>query len=383
MAFEYYINHGVKKLRCGYTTGSCATLASKAAFRMILSQEIVKNENIITPKGLPVSVNILDAKIDDNFASATVLKDAGDDIDATDKAEIVAKVTAYKSENDDGLEIIIDGGLGVGRVTKPGLTQDIGQAAINPTPKRTIKEEIERLAEEFNFSGRVEVIIEVPKGLEIAKKTFNEKIGIVGGISIIGTTGVVEPLSLSALIATIDLEIKSISASGIKSIIACPGNYGEKYTKEKLGLGDMRILMYSNFVGEMLDFLSVSDIEEVLIVSHIGKGVKLGGNIMNTHSKYADCRMEIIAAYSALSGVNFESIEKIMACISTDAALEILEKEGKIGEVMEKIIKSAQEHLSYRVAENTKVGILMFSNVYGLLGMSDEARELLKKYENN
>lgn len=374
MAFEYYINQGNKRLRCGYTTGSCATLASKAAFKMLLTKQKVCRESIVTPKGIPVSVDIIDIDLANDYARCSVVKDAGDDIDATDGAHIVSKVSLFAS---DDLCIEIDGGCGVGRVTQAGLNQDIGHAAINSTPRKMIADEISMIAEECAYKSGVKVLIEVVNGEELAKKTFNGKLGILGGISILGTSGIVEPQSLQALIDTIEVEVKSIEASGAKSILACPGNYGEKFIRNELNLKDYRILTYSNFTGNMLDFISASNIEEVLIVSHIGKGIKLAGGIMNSHSRYADCRMELFTSYAAISGVSQQSLEKLMTAKTTDACIEILEEENKKEIVMEKIIHSAQEHLSYRVSDKAKVGVLLFSNVYGILGMSDEARELL------
>jgi len=377
MTFDLYVNNGKKRLRCGYTTGSCATLASKAAARMLMENTIVTIEEITTPKGIPVRVDIIDANLDKS-ARCAVKKDAGDDYDVTDGILVYATVTLK-----DDIGITIEGGDGVGVITQRGLDQPVGSAAINSTPRRMIKKELTRIAEEYKYRGGFNVVIEVPKGIEAAKKTFNGKLGIEGGISIIGTTGIVEPQSLQALIDTIEVEMKVLSSNGRNRIIATPGNYGKDFIEKHPKLAFKPVVSYSNFVGEMLDFGSSLEFDEILVVTHIGKGVKIAGGIMNTHSRYADGRAEIFAAYTALEGGSRELIEEIMDAKTTDACVELLLNEGLMQSTIERIINSAQSHLEYRVAGKYKIGIVMYSNTYGLLGMSKSAKNIIDGWENN
>jgi cobalt-precorrin-5B (C1)-methyltransferase len=378
MAFDIYINQGTKRLRCGYTTGSCATLASKAAARALLENRIVESEEIITPKGITVKVDIMEYEKKDDSVRCAVKKDAGDDFDATDGILIYSKVELTEEEG-----IHIDGGVGVGRVTEVGLNQPVGNAAINTTPRRMITDELTKLAEEHEYSGGFNVMIDVPNGIEIAKKTFNGKLGIEGGISVIGTTGIVEPQSLQALIDTIKVEMKMLAAKGDKSIIITPGNYGSAFIKRHPKLKKKTVVSYSNFIGDTLDFGNAYGFDEILVVSHIGKAVKLAGGIMNTHSRYADCRSEIFAAYAALEGGDKKVIERIMDAKTTDACIEILKEKNLHDGTIDRIIKSAQEHLEYRVAGKYKVGLVIFSNKYGLLGMSEASEEIIEGWEKS
>jgi len=377
MTFDLYINNGNKRLRCGYTTGSCAALASKAAARMLMENTIITMEEIVTPKGIPIRVDIIDAILNKS-AKCAVKKDAGDDYDVTDGILIYATVTL---KEDVGVTIL--GGEGVGVVMQKGLNQPVGTAAINSIPRRMIRDELKLISKEYKYKGGFNVVIEVPKGLEAARKTFNGKLGIEGGISIIGTTGIVEPQSLQALIDTIEVEMKVLTSNGRKSIIATPGNYGKDFIDKHPKLASKPIVSYSNFVGEMLDFGSSMDFEDILIVTHIGKGIKLAGGIMNTHSRYADARAEIFAAYTALEGGNKELTEDIMNAKTTDACVGILRDQGLLKGTIDRIINSAQSHLEYRVAGKYSIGIVMYSNIYGLLGMSQSAKNIIKGWENN
>ena len=374
MALEVYINQGAKRLRCGYTTGSCATLASKAAAKSLLTKTTIKEASIMTPKGIPVKVDILEMTQEGNSVRCAVRKDAGDDIDATAGMLIYATVECIETG------IVIDGGTGIGRITQKGLAFPIGTAAINKTPRKMIKDALTALAKDYDYTGGFKVVIDAPEGIAVAKRTFNAKLGIEGGISIIGTTGIVEPMSLKALIATIELEMKIAAAKGQKQLVLTPGNLGEVFIQEQMHLEGQKVVQFSNFIGDSLDFGSVFGYDEILIVSHIGKAVKLAGGIMNTHSRYADCRVEIFSAYAALEGASQSVIEKIMVSKTTDAVIEILKEANLLEGTLQRIIRSAQEHLEYRVADKYKVGIVMYSNAHGLLGMSEPAKEMVEEW---
>jgi len=313
---------------------------------------------------------------DETGAWASVCKDAGDDSDVTDGMEIRAHV----SEQGEG--ITIDGGAGVGRVTKPGLDQPVGNAAINSGPRAMIRAAVEAVCKELDYTGGIDVIISVPEGEAAAAKTFNPKLGIEGGISILGTTGIVEPMSEQALIDTIEIELKQTSLESDRLILT-PGNYGEDFIEDK-GLDQLGVPVqkFSNFLGETLDIMANLGFREVLLVAHVGKLSKVAAGIMNTHSKYADGRNEIFCAHGAVNGADTETCRKLMDAATTDACIEILDEAGIREEVIKSIMNAVQQKLEHRVKENYRIGAVMFSNVYGQLGITEEGKDILRKWED-
>ena len=377
MAFEYYHRNGTKMRRYGYTTGTCAALAAAAATRALLSHADPGTQTLMTSKGIPVSVPIEVWGFDDTGAWASVFKDAGDDSDITDGMEIKAHVSAR------GDDIIIDGGEGVGRVTKPGLDQPVGNAAINSGPRAQIRAAVEAVCGAMDYMGGIEVIISVPEGEAAAQKTFNPKLGIEGGISILGTSGIVEPMSEQALVDTIEIELKQTSHETDRLILT-PGNYGEDFiTSNGLDQLGVPIQKFSNFLGETLDILSGLEIKEVLLVAHVGKLSKVAAGIMNTHSKYADGRNEVFCAHAAIKGAGKEVCWELMDAATTDACIEVLDEAGIRGETIESIMHAVQGKLEHRVKGNYRIGAIMFSNVYGQLGITEEGKDILKNWEDN
>ena len=197
MAFEYYIRSGQKKLRCGYTTGTCAALAAAGAARLLLTGAPPETLRLVTPKGVAVEVEPAEWVLENGAARCAVYKDGGDDADVTTGHLVVATVTKTASG------IAIDGGKGVGRVTKPGLDQPVGAAAINRVPRQMIAGAVQAVCEDTGYEGGLSVVISVPSGEELARRTFNPSLGIEGGISILGTSGIVEPMSAQAIVDTI------------------------------------------------------------------------------------------------------------------------------------------------------------------------------------
>lgn len=369
---DYYINANGKKLKCGYTTGTSATLATKASAIILLTGEKVSKCSVLTPKGIEVCVDILNIEAHKDFAISAVKKDGGDDVDATHKALIYSKVSLC----DEG--IFIDGGIGVGRVTKKGLDQPVGNAAINSTPRKMICKALDEVSAKYGYKGGFKVEIFVPSGEEIAKKTFNENLGIIGGISILGTSGIVEPQSVKALVDSIEVELKMLKANGISKIIISPGNYSDNFMKNNQILQEISNVKCSNFIGDTLDLANSIGFEEILLVGHVGKFCKLSAGIFNTHSKVADGRTHIFTSYSALCGAKKETLVQIMESKTTDACIEILKEQNLCEKVMEEIINSAQNHIERRSL--AKIGIVMFSNVYGLLGKSKKAQEIIENW---
>jgi len=370
---EKYVSKGSKKLRCGFTTGTCAAAASAGAARMLLSGKVIENITVMTPSGNSVTVGLTDIKKENDYVSCAVQKDSGDDPDVTDKILVYSTVSYEKSG------ITVDGGEGVGRVTKKGLKQQIGEAAINPVPRKMIEEQLKTAASDYSYDGGLKAVISVPMGIQIAKKTFNPRLGIEGGISILGTTGIVEPMSEQALIDTISVELDVRKAQNEEFIIVTPGNYGQDFLRDNLGIAVDKCVKCSNFIGDTIDMCIEKGFKSMLLVGHIGKLSKLGCTIYNTHSRYADGRMEAFALCAALCGAEREVLENILGCITTDAALEILKKEGIFDETIKMLEKRIDRSLKLRAKGSIEIGMITFSEEYGILCKTENADNMLEK----
>lgn len=370
---EKYVSKGSKKLRCGFTTGTCAAAASAGAARMLLSGKVIENITVMTPSGNSVTVGLTDIKKENDYVSCAVQKDSGDDPDVTDKILVYSTVSYEKSG------ITVDGGEGVGRVTKKGLKQQIGEAAINPVPRKMIEEQLKTAASDYSYDGGLKAVISVPMGIQIAKKTFNPRLGIDGGISILGTTGIVEPMSEQALIDTISVELDVRKAQNEEFIIVTPGNYGQDFLRDNLGIAVDKCVKCSNFIGDTIDMCIEKGFKSMLLVGHIGKLSKLGCTIYNTHSRYADGRMEAFALCAALCGAEREVLENILGCITTDAALEILKKKGIFDETIKMLEKRIDRSLKLRAKGSIEIGMITFSEEYGILCKTENADNMLEK----
>ncbi|MCR5399821.1 MAG: cobalt-precorrin-5B (C(1))-methyltransferase CbiD [Lachnospiraceae bacterium] len=366
-------------MRHGYTTGSCAAAAAKAAAYMLLSGKRKDNITISTPKGIDYTTAIVDTDITDSEVSCGVIKDSGDDPDITNGIKICARV-AYAQNCDTS--VIIKGGQGVGTVTSPGLDRPVGDAAINSVPRMMIENEVSQVMDLFDHEGSLEVTIFVPEGEEIAKKTYNERLGIVGGISIIGTSGIVEPMSTKAIKDTIRLEIRQQVAMGHKNIIVSPGNYGLDFIKNRLGYDLDNAVKCSNFIGDTLEMAMTEGAEKLLLVGHMGKLVKLAGGIMNTHSKEADCRMELMTAIFLKAGGSKEGALKILECLNTTQAYEYVKAEKKEKEFARVLMGRCRKYLDAKTCGKLKTECIIFSNEDGIIGKSEEADELLAEIKN-
>ena len=367
---ERYISVGRKRLRCGYTTGTCAAAASRAAVEYLVSGVAPAAVCIDTPAGVTVTADIEDPAAGPGWARCAVRKDGGDDPDVTDGVLVYAHV-----EFTDEPGAHIDGGEGVGRVTKSGLDQPIGAAAINSTPRRMIAEQVEEVLKDSDRG--VAVTISVPEGVRIAAKTFNPRLGIVGGISIIGTSGIVKPMSEDALISSIQLELRVRAAEGIEHVLMSPGNYGIDFADGELDLDCSRAVQCSNYMGAALDGIADCGFKSVLIVGHIGKMVKVAAGAMNTHSHVVDARLETLAAHAALAGASKDTVAAIMQCVSTDAALDIMKGAGVMEAAMESLTERAHYHVKHRLGDEVRIELIIFSKVHGLLGKTPGADELV------
>ncbi len=387
-----------KLMRRGYTTGSCAAAASKAAAVMLLSGEETDSIKLDTPKGITLTLDVLDILRGPGFARCAIRKDSGDDPDDTNGTLIYATVsslhagipeeelvmqprTASVEQLDDRVEIW--GGIGVGKVTKPGLSCKVGGPAINPVPRKMITREVLAAMKQYGYEKPLRVVISIPDGTAIAPKTFNPRLGIEGGISVLGTSGIVEPMSDRALIDTMYTEMDSRKANGYKDLLVFFGNYGADFTRDEMKIDISTAVTCSNFVGELLDYAVLQGFESVLIIGHSGKLIKLAQGVMNTHSKYADCRSEFLALQAMFHGASPAVGKEIYQALTTDEMTKILKREGLFEAVMEEAARKIDFYMQKRVHGKLKTGAILFSNVYGILGETAGAEELLKLHQNN
>ena len=445
-----YVVKGGQRLRRGYTTGTCAAAAARAAAAMLLTGETVSQVRIRTPKGPVLDLEIEDIRRSPEAVSCAVRKDSGDDPDVTNHALIYARV-GWSDEPG----VRIEGGEGVGRVTKPGLDQPVGAAAINSTPRRMIREAVLEAAAE---AGRTEagkaaaeagrtgagkaaaeagrpgtgqadgedadrvpksvpagpggagrgktprgfdVTISVPLGRELAAKTFNPRLGIEGGISILGTSGIVEPMSDRALLETIRTEIRVRSCEGYPVLAAAPGNYGRNFFLETYGFSLDTAVTSSNFIYDTVRMAAEAGFEKLLFIGHIGKLVKVAGGVRNTHSQYGDRRMEILSSITrdcmlkaamaqkdsspeaagagACSGEAEESVlTRLADCVATDEAVRILKECGLDGPVLVEMTRRIREVMETWAEGKMQVEVIVFSNVWGELGRTDRALDYMQ-----
>ena len=370
-------NGNQRHMHYGFTTGSCAAVAAKAAAYMLLTGRKKTEITIETPKGIMFPAKIVDIEAAETKVRCAVVKDGGDDPDVTTGAQIVAEVAfgGFDAVTDTEVQqqIIIDGGPGVGRVTKPGLDQPVGNAAINHVPREMIEREVLEVCRLADYSGRLHVIISVPGGEKIAEQTFNPRLGIVGGISILGTSGVVEPMSSQALLDTIRVELNQRKVLGYDYVAVAPGNYGLDFMKAAYGYDLDRSVKCSNFIGDTIDMAAELGFKKMLLTGHIGKLIKVSGGIMNTHSRHGDCRMELMAAFALRAQVDPEIVREILDCVTTEEAVRILKQSGKLSEVMEMAMDRIVYHLNKRASGKLSVDCIMYATEFGELAKSREA----------
>lgn len=413
---EEFVYIDGKKYRRGYTTGSCATAVAKAAVYMLLTGENIETVNIDTPKGIYLSIPIISSEIKKDFAICAVEKDGGDDIDATNGIKIFAKASFVYEDEIDKSELNIErisnnkkeifsfgeenffvfAGEGIGIITKKGLSVEPGRPAINPVPQKMIKKEVESIINgyknfknvltyekndsDLNRKKVIKITIFIPEGEEVSKKTFNPRLGIVGGISVIGTSGIVEPMSDEGWKKSLSIELNMKKELGMESIILVPGNHGESFISEKIGENNFTVRT-SNFIGYMLMEAKRMGFKKVLLVGHIGKFIKLSAGIFNTHSKVADARSEILIANLALLGAETDLIKKINECLTTEEAVDIINEYG-FDKVYDIICEKCRKRSEIYVNEDIEIGVYIFKMDKTLLGKSENADEMLDSFKN-
>lgn len=377
---EEYVYIDGKKYRRGYTTGSCAAAAAKASVHMLFTNKKIENINIDTPKGIPLTLKVKNIELKDKSAVCSIEKDGGDDIDATHTMDIFAKAELIPREDE---EIIVTSGFGIGIVTKKGLSVEVGKPAINPVPMRMIRSEISKVLGEnhklLNKDKSLKITIFAPQGEEIAKKTFNPRLGIVGGISILGTTGIVEPMSEDGWKKSLSIELEMKKAQGMDKIILVPGNHGEEFIREHLKIDMNNCVRMSNFVGYMLNEAKRLGFKKILMAGHIGKFIKISAGIFNTHSKVCDARNEIMIANLALMGADLDFLKDINECVTAEGAVEIIDK-SKYTEIYNVLCNKCKERVEEYLNEDIQVEVYMFRMDKSLLGKSTNADLLTEDF---
>ena len=309
---EFNIKNGHTQ-RYGFTTGTTATAAAIGAAYMYLNdkRDMVDVE---LPAGITLTIPLEFVKKEKNLFTCGVKKNAGDDPDVTDGILISTKLEFIKKES--GLEFNFFAGEGVGVFTKDGLALPKGEAAINPVPRQMMIDNLSIILKEHGFSGIVNITVTVENGADIAKKTFNERLGIIGGISILGTSGLVLPMSKTALLETIEADIKfRLKNSKERRVYLAPGNIGAKFLENNFNINSTTVAIISNFIGESIDYAISNDAKEIVLCGDLGKLIKLSGGIMNTHSNDSDSRLELLAS-SILKLCIKESIQLPIQIIS-------------------------------------------------------------------
>lgn len=364
--------HNGKQYRKGYTTGSCATAAAKVAALMILRQQVIDQVSIVTPSGVTLYLNVEQPLIEGQQATAAIRKDGGDDVDATHGMLIFAHVTLC-----DHGEIHITGGEGVGRVTRKGIGLPIGHAAINRTPLHTIEAAVREV---IGPARGANITIFAPEGEARAKKTYNGRLGILGGISIIGTTGIVTPMSEESWKRSLALELEMKRAAGQDKVILVPGNHGERFVREQLGLDSQLVVTMSNFVGYMLQETVRLQFRHVVLIGHPGKLVKVAAGIFHTHSHIADGRMETLIANLALLGAPHDLLLAVNQCDTTEAAMELIAEQG-FQRVYERIAQRICERINdmWRFSDEApRVDAIMFAFDNQVIGANRPVSEIVE-----
>ena len=432
-----------KKLRCGLTTGTCAAACAQAAMLRLLTGQVRSEVTVRLPESRKRSLDSIAAaqlheEIADNRANRgtqqnsdgrsplqqagsaesdsrsfdqrvtlavyptadggfATRKDAGDDPDVTNGTEIRAyiqvceRVPSRTFMSTDG-RLYLTGGEGVGRVTKPGLEQAVGQSAINRVPRQMIFDAVQQVLDAFEEDActtRYLITISVPAGAELAQRTFNPMLGIEGGISILGTTGIVEPMSEAAIVATIETSIRQVLAMedgdigrSARRILAVPGNYGQRYVEQQLGLRGVPVVEVSNYIGEAIDLAVSYGATDFLLVGNVGKLVKLAAGIMNTHSRVADGRWEIFAAHLALYGGTRAQVAAMREATTTEEMLTRLETMGLRVPVMASIMGEIEAHMAHRIRGQMNFGVIVYSERFGRVGETAGAARLLDRFQS-
>ena len=380
-----------KALRGGYTTGACVAAGAKAAALYLQGRLTADAVEITALDGtrLMIPVKKIERLADGQLTEgepvirAEIVKDAGDDPDITNGTSVFVSLTMVAGDNwEQELKavpgrsvryenILFEAGEGIGHATKPGLSLSVGEPAINPGPRKLV---YNSLLEVFGYPKPCKVRIDIPAGCELAKKTLNPVLGIEGGISVIGTTGVLRPMSEEAFKESLVPQIKVARAAGFNTQIFVPGKIGERIAAS-WGLPEEAMVQTSNFIGYMLEAAADIGLERILLFGHIGKLAKVAAGVFHTHNRVGDARLEVLAAYSGAMGMPCEGIERILTAVTTEEALPVIAEYGLEG-VYERIAARASYRAERLIFNKVRVGTVLVTLQGELLGMDDTAREI-------
>ena len=353
-------SESTKSLRRGWTTGACATAATKAAYQALLTGEFPDPVSITLPKGQQPAFVLAKTELSKDCALAGIIKDAGDDPDVAHQALILSRVR--RTNKDTG--VIFKTGVGVGIVTKPGLSLAVGEPAINPVPRQMMQAVISDLAALYQDSGDVEIEISIPNGEELAQKTWNPRLGIVGGLSILGTTGIVIPYSCSAWIHSIHRGIDVARATGLKHVAGCTGSTSEKEVQKLYNLPDEAMLDMGDFVGGLLKYLRRHPVEKLTIGGGFAKLCKLADGYLDLHSGRSQVDFDRLAKRVTELGATEALSERVKNANTANEVLSICNKIPLADHIADEARNTAIETLH----GETEVEVLVFNHAGDLVG---------------
>ena len=355
------------KLKTGYTTGSCATAASKAALLSIINQKKIENIDILLPKRSYLKIPIDSCEFEFDKAKCIVIKNGGDDPDVTHGAEIIVELTFTEKIN----EIEIDGGEGVGIVTKQGLGLEINKPAINPVPKKMIIENLREAGKEILLEKGIRVIISVPKGKELGPKTDNPRLGIVNGISILGTSGIVIPFSTAAYAASIRQNLDVAIAAGNDIVVLTTGGRSEDFAKKIVDLPEHCFVQIGDFSGYAIQQCGRKDIKRAYVVGFIGKLAKMAAGVKQTHVKGSKVDMSFLSELAQKCNANENVIQEIKKANTARHVSEIIQ-ENQVKGFFDLICGETYKHMRKHSEEKVPIDVILFDFEGNILARKSE-----------
>ena len=367
-----------KQLKGGYTTGACLAAGAKAGAMIMQGEDPGDRVDIVALDGTPLQIPIASVELLAHGVKVEIIKDAGDDPDITNGTSVFITFSFLTQEQLQPVygqsilykQILFEAGQGIGHVTKPGLSLAVGEPAINPGPRQLVYNSIKDIIGDKACLVRVDI----PAGTELATKTLNPVLGIEGGISVIGTTGVLRPMSEEAFKNSLVPQIEVAKAAGFTTQIFVPGKIGERIATS-WGLPTEAMVQTSNFIGFMLEAGADHGLERILLFGHIGKLAKVAAGVFHTHNRVGDARLEVLAAYSAAKGMPTEGVQRILQAVTTEEALPVIEEYG-LQSVYQVIAARASYRAERLLFNRLQVGTVLVTLQGKLLGMEEKAKEI-------
>lgn len=367
-----------KQLKGGYTTGACLAAGAKAGAMIMQGEDPGDRVDIVALDGTPLQIPIASVELLAHGVKVEIIKDAGDDPDITNGTSVFITFSFLTQEQLQPVygqsilykQILFEAGQGIGHATKPGLSLAVGEPAINPGPRQLVYNSIKDIIGDKACLVRVEI----PAGTELATKTLNPVLGIEGGISVIGTTGVLRPMSEEAFKNSLVPQIEVAKAAGFTTQIFVPGKIGERIATS-WRLPTEAMVQTSNFIGFMLEAGADHGLERILLFGHIGKLAKVAAGVFHTHNRVGDARLEVLAAYSAAQGMPAEGVQRILQAVTTEEALPVIEEYG-LQSVYQVIAARASYRAERLLFNRLQVGTVLVTLQGKLLGMDEKAKEI-------